>query len=447
MTIILQRLRPLLGEITIVENTKGISTWQFSKELVKKEAKKESEFFEPLIMELPILNLEYSVLCTQLIYNFSKQKPNQNNAEPIEQLVAALVMAELLVSIYRDYLNVPREVLRLKKEQKIFRALLKGYNYQFDAQPKNHDLKFASPSSQEVREKTILLNWPRLFISRLRRLLISTGPLATNFPTYFFLVHNFEEWTRPFFNYFAWIFFVPRFAVNSFLLLKHLIPGFWMKDEEKNLGWKIRLEVQIDRRWFELGNDLFWIVGGLLTCLVLTGALAPVSIYLNVGLVFWDVILAGARAFHELSRLKKLKDEYDIIIEKCKKSPTPDEAQVKNYQQHLEERACFEQKRLLLAVINTSALFLALCFSLPVLAACNPLIPFIGALLIVAISIFTFIEMKIIEKQKPIDNVSMIAPKAKSLFATSPHVMFPSANINNGKCSDPITERPYPAHS
>jgi hypothetical protein len=436
-TIILQRLKPLLGEIPIVvEYTKGTPIWEFSKEL----AKKKSDFFKPLVKEYPILNLEYRVLCTQLIHNFSNQKSKLNYTELIDQLVTALAMAELLTFIYRDYLNVPREVLGLKKEQKIFRALLKEYNYQFHTQPKDHELNFTSPSSHEVREKTVFLNLPRLFISRIRRLLITTAPLATNLPTYSFLVNSFEEWTRPVFNYFAWIFFVPRFAVNSFLLLKHLIPGFWMKKEkEKNLGWEIRLKAQIERRWFELGNDLFWITGGLLTCLVLTGALAPISIYLNIGLVFWDVILAGIRAFHELSRIKKLQeDNAKIINEMRQQSPTPDEAlrEAENYQQHLQQRASFEQKRLLHTVINTSAIFLALCLTLPALAACNPLIPFIGALLMVLITIGGFTAMKLIEKQKPIDNISLISPKGKSLFATSPYVMFPSANTNKEKPQD-----------
>src|SRR5262245_49592974 len=66
------------------------------------------EFFKPMIANHSMLTLEYSVLRTSLICG------TQISDEAfVEQLVTALVMAELLTHINRDYLVAPGEVRRL----------------------------------------------------------------------------------------------------------------------------------------------------------------------------------------------------------------------------------------------------------------------------------------------------------------------------------------------
>jgi hypothetical protein len=423
MTILLQRLQPLIDDVSKIK-TEGRLTLKFSKELAKTN-------FKELMQNHPTLHLEYNVLCAQIIHNLSATNREQNKTALIEQTITAFVIAELLTYIYRDYLNVPREVLRLQKEQEIFRASLEDCQFQFDDQPQRQDVK-SSSFSQQVRDKTISYNWPRLIATRIRRLFLTSLPLAKNLPTYPQVVTLYEEFTRSLFSYLGWVFFVPRFTVSSYLLLKHLIPGSWMKEKEKSLGVKFRLTTQLERRWFVLSNDSVWLVAGLLGCFILTGALAPVMMYLTVGLFFYDVILAGIRALLEINRLKKLQIENINIIKDTMKNPEKIK-EAEDYQNHLQHRIFFEQKRLLLPVINTSALFLGMCSALPILAACSPFIPFIGAILIVSITVAAYIAFKIIENQRPVDNISTIAPKGGSLFASSPHVLFPSAKTSKRK--------------
>ncbi|WP_229776941.1 hypothetical protein, partial [Alicyclobacillus cellulosilyticus] len=77
-----------------------------------------------------VLNLEYNLFCTQLAHDLVHQH------DPIircRQVETALALAELLLILNRDYLDVPREILRLQQEQALYQAFLKQYGYQFKA--------------------------------------------------------------------------------------------------------------------------------------------------------------------------------------------------------------------------------------------------------------------------------------------------------------------------
>ena len=66
---------------------------------------------------------------------------------------------------------------------------------------------------------------------------------------------------------------------NLFLLAKHVTPGMWMSPTEKSLGVKTRFDAHFERRWFELGNDVAWVILALLTCFKFVGTLAPLGLY------------------------------------------------------------------------------------------------------------------------------------------------------------------------
>lgn len=425
MTAVLRRLQSLIT-YTPEKIEEGTTTtdWGFHDYLTRQQ----SDFFRPLVRMHPILNLEYSVLCTKLAHDFLRQdkdKIKKNNENFIEELAAALVMAELLNHIYRHYLNVPREVERLEKEQEIYRSLLRQCGYQFPVQQKEKIILPSKSLTQEIRGKTAILNWPRLFTVRIRRVLTTLVPVAKGFEGYRDMIKTLDGFASPVLSYFAWVFYVPRFLVNVMLLLKHVIPNPWMEAKERELNWWLRLEAQLQRRWFELGNDSVWLVAGLLGCFVLTGALAPVGMYLTVSLYLYDVALAGIRAFIELGRLKSLQTEYAAMEKTLRSTGAPEAelAEVISYQQHLQKRMAFEQKRLLLSVINTSALFLGMCFAIP-LFAFNPIIPFIGAALMVAITLATYLIGKWIEKQRPSDKITEEIGKTNMSEFLNHHGMF-----------------------
>jgi len=387
----LQREIPLNPALKKLDSNTMI--WQLSEELPRQNI----EFFRKGILRHSLLTLEYSVLCTQLMHDYQQGMDEEHFTN---HLVCALMMAEYLTYLYRFYLNVPREVERLQTEQKVYRSLLEKRGYVFSA------LDFveieADSFSQRVRSLTIMFNVPRLFSGRIKRVLEMSAPFVRHMDTYSHFIKDLNKVAKPFFGYMAWIFFLPRLLVNLFLLLKHLIPGsWWMDEKEIKLGWLYRLQAQLQRRWFELANDSVWLVAGLLACFVWTGPLAVIGVYINAVLYVYDVGTAAVRAAIEINRLKKLAEEYELMYHNANED---DRKQIANFQKHLARRIAYEQKKLLLSVINTSVLAIAIMTTLP-FAAVNPLIPLIGAVALVLITILAFAALKWLESQKPIDKI------------------------------------------
>ncbi len=115
--------------------------------------------------------------------------------------------------------------------------------------------------------------------------------------------------TQIVFALLSWAYYLPRLGVNLAMMAKHTVPGPWMPEQEKKIGWSQRLKAQWDRRWFELLNDAVWCVVGLTTCFILVGALAPFAMYLIVALYTFDVINIVAKAYIENRRYNKLIKE------------------------------------------------------------------------------------------------------------------------------------------
>lgn len=359
------------------------------------------DFYSRLLVMHPILNMEYSVLCSQIRHSFSF--PEQITKEQIiEQLTAALMLAELLEELHFHYLIVPREVLRLRRHQELYRSLLMELGgYSFATKTKQVDQVEAGLSfSQSIRDYTAIANWFRLLLTRTKRLFNLLEVVGTGSQAYSHFVAILDYYTNPFFAYVAWCFFIPRFATSLFLLLKHTIPGFWMDKKEKSLEWQFRFEAQMKRRWFELGNDAMWITIGLLNCFLLVGPLAPAAIYFTVAAFAFDIGNTGMRAYIELNRLFKLQEYYTDLY--SKEESKENEKAIKNYQNHIIQRIQFEQLRLGLSVANAVVVFIAMSLALPILFT-NPIIPFIGAVLIMAVWMVSYTLTQALEQYRPND--------------------------------------------
>lgn len=428
MTAVLQRLMTTSNELkTLIERmpkqpARGVK-WRFIDQALSRNEVVASAVFLPLIANHALLNLEYAVLCNRLRKDFiAKADEQKYRKELTEQLIAALAMAELLTHLYRSYLNVPREVLRLQKEQRVFRRLLRRTGFEFHKKQWD-EIKSFSPT-QLVRGKTALLNWPRLFSNRLRRFFITLGQFSKQMKGYNSLINFVDQFANPVLSHVAWLFYIPRLAVNLMLLGKHL---FAPNTHEKQLDWWERLSAQWSRRWFEVANDSVWLIAGVLACFILTGTLAPVGTYITVALFAFDVFLAGWRAYGELSRLKTLIEEYETSLATRLGAGEP-KGNLGDLQSHisaLKERESFEKKRLLQSVVTTSALLLTICTIIPALALLNPLIPFIGALFLVLITAASYFYTQWLETKRPVDKV-MDLPEKKSNFS-GVHTLFKPA--------------------
>ncbi|BCA93894.1 hypothetical protein TUM19329_02550 [Legionella antarctica] len=359
------------------------------------------DFYSKIVTNHLMLNLEYSILCTQLRHSFSF--PEQiSRDQVIEQLTAALMLAELLEHVYLRYLIVPREAARLRRHQEVYRSLLTDMGeYSFTPQP-IACINVGLSLSQKVREETALLNWVRLLLTRMKRVLNLLDKVGTGSETYRRFVGLLDKYTNPFFAYMTWCFFLPRFLTNLIVISKHTPAWPWMEDEEKELDWWTRLVAQLKRRWFDLGNDSVWITIGLLNCFVFVGVWAPVAVYASLFAFAFDVVNCSVRAYIELNRIVKLQDEYRQLLQQ-EQNPENIKA-IKDYQHFITLRLEYEKMRLGLAVANQMAVFTVMCFAIPLLVT-NPVIPLIGALLLIAIWVVCYSLTQFVETYRPNDTV------------------------------------------
>lgn len=355
------------------------------------------------------LNLEYSVLRHQLRDSLSTHV--QINKEVlIEQLIAALSLAELLEHLHAHYLNVPREVRLFQQQQRLYKTLLSelaGYSFASqDLPPDERDIGWSL--SQKIRQTTLNNNWYRLILMRTKRLLNLINQLDTVSARFKQAINFIDYYSNPVLPYLGWCYLTPRLLTNLYLLVKHTLPGPWMSEEEEALGWTTRLHAQLQRRWFELGNDTVWVSIGIVNCFILVGALAFIGAYINVAFFSYDIILSVLRASFELKRLYRLQDDYKILID----SPGETNKQgLIDFQNHLKLRIEFDLLRLGLQIATTILIFIAMCFAIPAFAM-STLIPLSGAILMVGVCLASFTLMRILESYRPNDTVEIPTPKS-----------------------------------
>ena len=368
--------------------------WLFFQNLPREDL----DFFRYFVKNHALINLEYSVHRTQLANDLK----GEHKVSLIPQFEAALIMAEILEAVYEDYLVVPREVFRLRKEQDVYRQWLeqlgpqRSYHYCF---PRDISVSpIAQSSNKMIRDQTLIANLYRHMVGRTRRFALILAPAIFNSEFFKPWFDSFDYYALPMLSYASWLFFVPRAAVNLGLTAKHLIPGPWMSETEKSLGAGTRFRAQMERRWLELGNDLAALAVNLTNCFVLIGALTPWSLYLTTVSLAYDVVLASVRSYIEISRLKTLEKTY---LHMQAQGGT---AQISGYLSHLQTRIYFEQLRLYSSVVINLNLLLGILLTLPVFGF-PPLIPIIGAALAVLTTIAWFASISYLDKQKPSDKV------------------------------------------
>ncbi len=401
-----------------------------------------------------ILNMEYSLLGQQLRANLLTNKATKEQVT--EELVAAIFLADLLTHLYENYLIVPREVKNLRAQRKIYRSILEEIHGSLPAHwtekntlqeprtPSKEDKKtkfdffkeyvikllaFKVEPSQRVRDKTVDFNLYRLLFLRSKRALDLLSRLDQSAYWYRHLIGYLDKYTDPLLPHIAWFFYLPRLSVNLFLLIKHTVPGWWMGDKEKSLDWDKRLQGQLLRRWFELGNDSVWVAVGLINYFILTGALAPFAVYLSIAAFGYDVVLAAGRAFVELNRLYELRKQYQAMSA----DPKINSQELKHLLEKLDGQINFEWLRLGTHVSMTTAVFLAACCAAP-LFALNPVIPLIGAFTLLLLCFANFALREVINIHRPanmvalpdgkVSNLGFFAQRPKSACLPSPESSF-----------------------
>ncbi|AWN73025.1 hypothetical protein LEAN103870_19475 [Legionella anisa] len=408
MTPLLRHLHEIFPELSLAQAESPLN-WTFT-ETIKKLG---PDFYRRIIPMHLVMNLEYSLLGRQLRDKFLSPKTLDRD-ELREQLIAALMMAELLEHIYQYYMDIPREVLRLRAQQNLYRELLAELIPNFPKKPKElpENLSF----TQELRNTILDVNLWRLFIVRSKRALDLFALVHTESKSYLRFVKIMDTAMDPFLMHLAWLFWLPRLAVNFYSLLKHTIPGWWMDEHEQSLGWMVRFSAQIKRRYFEFGNDLVWAGAGLINTFYLTGALAPFAFYVSLAVFAFDVIWAMTRAYIELSRLKELRSQYEAMRDRAES--WKEQKQIREQLEAIDNQIAFEQFRLGSHVATTVFIFIGMCMALPIFAV-NPILPFLGALILVSICLINFALTEEVANRRPRDTLDRSTALSKlGLFST-----------------------------
>lgn len=388
-----------------------------------------SDFYRKVVSLHPMLNLEYSILCNQLHHNFAFPG-NISREEVIKQLISALILAELLEHVHQYYLVVPREVLRLRRQKQVYRELLTEMDgYEF---PQNNQLlvpvDVGLSLTQRIREFMTNNNMYRLLLARSKRLLDLLDLTGTGSKLYHEFIGTLGIYTNTFFAYLAWTYFIPRLSTNLFLMTKHIFPWPFMGEHEKALGWSTRLEAQLYRRWSELFNDLVWGTSGVLNCFVLIGLLAPLGFYFTLFAFAFDISNSSLRAVIELGRLSRLYNEYTELLENT--NDEDEKKMVRDYLLYILHRRDFEKLRLGLSLSAAISIFFGMCLAIPFLAL-NPIVPFVGAVIVIITWICVYNLTRQLEQYRPKDNLEKPASVAKlGFFAKNNNQARPASDLS-----------------
>lgn len=358
-----------------------------------------------------VLHLDYSILCNELHEDLSVSNA-VNRRHLLFRLEAALLYCELLEHLYQHYLVVPREVEALRAQRIVLRQLLVEYGSQ-----KEHGYTFATPlvetnpanlfsPSFSIRNQTTWFNWGRILANRSNRTIDLSVNVIHAAPRLQRVIRSIEAYVMPSLAYLNFVFHLPRLLVNNALVFKHLVPGPWMHEKERTLFWSTRLYSQIQRRWFETGNDVVWTAVSALNLFVLVGAWAPAMVYVSTLAFAFDAVNAIARASIEWGRLYALQQAYQ---EKYEQETDGEQKKViLHHLQAIEKRIVFEHERLRLGIINMVTVFLGMILVLPWFAT-PPAVLFVSALCLLALWGAVYVSATNIEARRPPERLGFFA--------------------------------------
>ena len=338
-------------------------------------AKQTAERVEELLDLSILFNQKYSCLINPL--TLSKSQLEKNQIEAIAWLDANVPDYEL--SAYqRETHQIPEktdipgaEIAQNKTEEFNLYRLLTWFLRQ---------LLLLLPQEEKVRNETEKKNRYRLFLARVWRLLRLVILFSEN-EYYGQLMLLANPLASMLIIYAGTLFFFPRLIANISTISRHVIPGDWMTEAEKELGWRLRLNAQWMRLWPNISNDTAWITNGVLLLTCFSGALLPLAIFLAVASSTYDFVMASLRFALSTYRFHQLTKEYNGL------SSDP---LMPDYLKKLEYNIQQDKRMLYLALLNFGIIMIGMGLALPWLILLNPALPLVGAVMAVFITFVNF---------------------------------------------------------
>lgn len=348
----------------------------------------QSASFKLLIEEESSLVLEYNAVRALLARILLR--PNLVDDVTLRYLVnIAKDHALILTKKYEFYINEHPGFLgkkALKKQLNSYSAWLTLSALVVMQEPKKSWLdNFVEQLRAEFT--TDRMNPRRLYFLRERRLLLLLVPIIKDFAHYSSWILWADAYVAPFLVYLNLLFFVPRLVFNLYTLCDNVFNESNMTPESKRLGVQARFMAQWSRLWPQLMNDLGWATSGVLMCFVFVGSWLPFGIYFSVAMQCYDVVMATIRLCMDLNRLNHLTAQYQSLVSDENKQHS---ALPALYFLHLNEAIRREKKLLYLAFSNAVVLFIAVCLTIPIMAAISPWLPVVGAIVAILMTIVNF---------------------------------------------------------
>lgn len=235
------------------------------------------------------------------------------------------------------------------------------------------------------------MNPRRLYLMRERRFLVLLIPIIKSFENCSSWIIWADGFLAPFLAYLNMVFFLPRLIFNLCTLFDNVFDEKKMKSEAKHLDTLTRFMAQWNRLWPQIMNDFVWAISGVLMCFVFIGTLQPLGIYLSVAMQFYDVVLVSIRLGMDFNRFNQLTAQYKKVTDD---PDLPLDARYKDlhplYCMHLESGMRRERSLLYLAWINAAVLFVAMSLALPFSVAISPLLPLVGAVIALIMTVVNF---------------------------------------------------------
>lgn len=394
-------LRPLSNDMPVDRYLRELPGWLDAQD---------AAFHSRMVREHSLLQLEYNVVCANLAAGFSRQSTSVSELRP--GVETALAIAEMLRRLYRDHLGAKSELKRLNDDILLYRRLLESAGYHLGAaevDAPDDDMGLTGIARSLFAHG----NWARLMTGRARRLLIAVSEFGKGVGHFSKWVAKVDKGLGPAMAWIGFIYFIPRFLANSLLLIRHLVPGSWMSETEKQIDFGSRVLGQMQRRGLEFFNDLAWLPTGVLNCFVLIGALGPVGAYLTFAMFVYDVVTAGVRALYECLRLKRLWDAYAAIEAHTEEA----RSSLESIKDSLRTRLKLELVRLGSSVVQTLLLAGIMVLLLPVFST-NPLLVLIGAALVLMVTSTAWMVDNWMKTQAPIPDMRPLdTESARSRFS------------------------------
>lgn len=345
--------------------------------------------FTLLVEEDSSLILEYDTLCA-LLKNVLDSSPETDEDKKAREEQATklvyelLALAELQTYKYDHYITAPSNLTKsmLGQHQQLYKA------YLHLAEPVAAKKEAANSnlfSSLTLPKTTTDWNRIRLYLIRIRRFLFLLTPIVENsfnYSSWFLWV---DAYVAPALSMLAVVFFLPRLIYNIEVLcgtryFDSIFQYPKLEPEKTPLNASVRFNALWNRLWPNLANDAAWAASGFILYFILIGVMQPFAIFLSVAMQFYDVVMASIRAYYELPRLNKLlKDHKNILSDSNQK-----------YLECLEKSIARERAVLALSFANAFVLFCAISLVLPMVVAIHPLLPLVGAVMAIFISVINF---------------------------------------------------------